>query len=201
MGALDNSVFQGSLLISDSLIRRYFPSSGETKVMLVDGPFQKRQEIGKRLEELFRDQGMMVTPTSVKLAGFNSVQNTYLSVFMLLGGLGILIGTIGMGFFLIRNIVERKKELAVYLALGFTPSQLLKLLCTEYLIIFLSGICIGIISAITALIPSLLSLDFQLPAVFLLLIIACILFSGVAWIFFPVKSTLKENLVLSLREE
>jgi len=38
---------------------------------------------------------MDVTKTSEKLASFNAVENTYLSVFMLLGGLGVIMGISG----------------------------------------------------------------------------------------------------------
>jgi len=87
MGGLDNSVFQGNILVSAELFRKYFPSVGGTKVMLVDGDFAKRSAISERFEYLFQDYGLVVTPASERLAQFNSVENTYLSVFMILGGL------------------------------------------------------------------------------------------------------------------
>ncbi|MFH1937138.1 MAG: ABC transporter permease, partial [Bacteroidota bacterium] len=85
MGGLDNSIFQGHILVSDSLLKNRFPSISGTRIMLVDGPFASRKEIADRLQELFLDYGLVAVPVSDRLAEFNSVENTYLSVFMILG--------------------------------------------------------------------------------------------------------------------
>ncbi|NQV02893.1 MAG: ABC transporter permease, partial [Bacteroidia bacterium] len=93
MGGLENSIFQGHILVSDSLLKTLFPSISGTRIVIVEGSFDKRNEITNRLEQLFVDYGLMAVPASERLADFNSVENTYLSVFMLLGALGVLIGT------------------------------------------------------------------------------------------------------------
>jgi len=201
MGGLGNSVFQGNILVSAGLFRKNFPSVGGSTVMLIDGSFAQRSQIANRLEFLFQDFGMIVTPASQRLAQFNSVENTYLSVFMLLGGLGIIIGTIGLGIVLLRNLVERKQEIALYLALGFSHSCIMKLIITENLFILLAGIGIGLLSAFAGILPSFFSPAFQLPATFLLLIILLILLSGFAWIYFPIRASLRKNLVEGLRME
>lgn len=201
MGGMENSVFQGNILISAELFRQHFPSVSGSKVMLVDGEFSKRSEIQSRLEYLFQDYGMVVTPSSEKLAQFNSVENTYLTVFMMLGGLGIIIGTIGLGIVLLRNLHERKQEIAIYQAIGFKQSFIFKLVFTENLFILLSGIAIGLISSFAGILPSFISPSFQLPTSFLLLILLLILLSGFAWIYFPVKSALRKNLIQVLRKE
>ena len=201
IGGLDNSVFQGNVLVSAGLFKQYFPSVGGSKLMLIDGAFTKRSEISERLAYLFQDYGMMVTPASERLAQFNSVENTYLSVFMLLGGLGMIIGTIGLGIVLLRNIAERKQEIALYKALGFNHSYILKLLFAENLFILLSGTGIGILAAFAGILPSFLSLSFQLPTNFLLVILLLILINGFVWIYFPIKSSLRKNLMQSLRNE
>jgi len=201
IGGLSNSVFQGNILVSAELMRQYFPSAAVSKVMLVEGDYTQRKEITNRLEYLFQDYGMMATPASERLAQFNAVENTYLSVFMMLGGLGMLIGTIGLGIVLLRNLAERKQETALYLALGFKQNYITKLLFAENLLILLTGIGIGTVAAFAGILPSFLSPAFQLPATFLLVIIALILLNGILWIYFPVKSALKKNLIQSLRKE
>ena len=201
MGGLENSIFQGNILVSAELFSKYFPSAGGSKVMLVDGDFSQRKVISERLEYLFQDFGMVVTPASERLAEFNSVTNTYLSVFMLLSGLGIIIGTIGLGIVLLRNLEERKREIAIYLALGFKHNYILKLILTENLFILLAGIGIGLIAAFAGILPSFLSPAYQLPATFLIVILILIILSGLAWIYFPVKAALQKNLVQALRKE
>jgi len=143
----------------------------------------------------------MITPASERLAQFNSVENTYLSVFMLLGGLGIIIGTIGLGIVLLLNIAERKQEIALYQALGFSHAYILKLLFSENLFILLVGIGIGLIAAFSGILPSFLSPAFQFPTTFLLVILFAILLNGLAWIYFPLKSSLKQSQLQPLRNE
>ncbi len=201
IAGLDNSVFQGNVLVSAALFRQYFPSVSGSKVMLIDGQYAKRNEISQKLEFLFQDYGMVVSPASERLAQFNSVENTYLSVFMLLGGLGILIGTVGLGIVLLRNLEERKQEIALYQAIGFEHSYILKLIFTENLFILLSGIGTGLMAAFAGILPSFFSPAFRFPASFLLVILILILLSGMAWIYFPVKSALRKNLVEALRKE
>jgi len=200
-GGLDNSIFQGNVLISAELFRQYFPSTAGSAVMLADGNFQQQKQIAERLSYLFQDYGMMVVPASERLIQFNSVENTYLSVFMLLGGLGVLIGTIGLGIVLLRNMAERKEEIALYKALGFKHKYILKLILAENLFVLLAGIITGTIAALAGILPSFFSPAFQLPAGFLLIIILVIALSGIAWIYFSVRLAMKKNLIGELRKE
>jgi len=201
MAGLENSIFQGNILISDSLFRIYYPSTGGSKVMLIDGPLLKKQEISDGLEQIFRDYGMVITPASQRLDEFNSVQNTYLSVFMILGGFGIIIGTFGLGFLLIRNILDRQHELATYLTLGFSKRYITRLLVAEHLLILVSGIAIGSITGLAVILPSLFSNASDIPFIFLSATIGIIFLTGFLWIIIPVRSALKNNTTLLLKKE
>lgn len=185
MGGLDNSIFQGYLLVSDSLFRIRFSQVGGFKNFLIDRPSSSTDTMSETIESDFRDYGMALTRTSEKLASFNSVENTYLSVFMLLGGLGVIMGIFGLGLVLLRNMLERKNELALYMALGYKRNFILKLVITEYLGILFAGTGLGILSASAAILPSLLSPGFHLPGVFLLLMVLVFLLNGVLWVWLP----------------
>ncbi|MCK9203569.1 MAG: ABC transporter permease [Bacteroidales bacterium] len=200
-GGLDNSIFQGNLLISDSLMRFYFPSANSSKIILVNGPESKKEIITTRLEYLFRDRGMMVTPATERLAAFNSVENTYLSVFIILGGLGVILGTFGMGIVLLRNLYERKQELALYLVLGFRKNFILKLLIAEHLFILFTGILLGLIPALAGIFPSLVSPVYQFPWITVLSILLLILLSGLVCVGIPLLSLFKRDLIPALRSE
>ncbi|MBN1200028.1 MAG: FtsX-like permease family protein [Bacteroidales bacterium] len=193
MGGLENSIFQGYILISDSLLLRRYPSINGTNILLADGPIDGRDEIAGRLEELFLDEGMRITPASVRLAEFNSVENTYLTIFMLLGALGVLIGTIGFGIILWRNNLERSNEMALYFAIGFRKQFIRTLLMTEYFLILLSGMTLGIVGAAAGILPSWISPAYRMPEGFLAIILALIWISGTLWIYFPVRELLKRN--------
>jgi ABC-type antimicrobial peptide transport system permease subunit len=201
MAGLDNSIFQGNILISDSLFRIYYPSVGGSEIMLVEGPFSKKKAIGDQLEQIFRDYGMVVTPASQRLDEFNSVQNTYLSVFMLLGGFGVIIGTFGLGFLTIRNLMDRQHELATYLALGFRKSYISRLLISEHLLILVSGIGIGITVALPAIFPLLISPASEMPFPFLAVILGLIFITGFLWILFPIRTAMKKDIISILKKE
>ena len=200
-GGLDNSIFQGSILVSDTLLRTFYPSSGGSHIMLIDGPIDHRDEIAQRLETLFRDYGLMATPASARLASFNAVENTYLSVFMLLGGLGVIIGTIGLGIIFLRNMTQRKQELAMYVALGFRRQFIFRLVLAEHTLILLSAIFLGVISAIPVLLPLLASPAYSVPWPFISGILILVLANGFLWIYLPARRIIIRNPLWGLRAE
>lgn len=201
LGGLDHSIFQGSILVSDSLLRIYFPSTNGSRIMLIDGPSNLTDTIAQRLETIFRDFGLLATPASARLASFNAVENTYLSVFMLLGGLGIILGTIGLGIVLLRNLSQRRQELALYVALGYSRKFIFKMILLEHLLILLSGLVTGLISASPVILPLMISLPDKFPWSFYSIMIAIILINGLLWIYIPARKILSGVPLSGLRAE
>lgn len=200
-GGLESSVFQGNILIDNHNFSRFFPSVSGAKILLINGPEQGKDAIAARLEAQFRDYGMIAISSTDKLASFNAVENTYLSVFMMLGGLGMIIGTIGLGIIIWQNIQERKSEFALLRAIGFSKTSLLQRIITEYLIILASGIAVGSAGAIAVLAPGFFSPGFQFPVVWVSGMITAIFISGIAWIYFPAKVALNKDIISALRTE
>ncbi len=201
IGGLNNSIFQGNVLIADQFFTKQFPSVSGSKIMLIDADSESEAQIKEYLSNQLVDYGIDVQKATDRLNEFNSVTNTYLAVFMILGGLGVLIGTIGLGIVLLRNMIERKPELALMTALGFTKKQLLQLIFKENLFLLLSGIGVGILAAIIGILPSILSPSFEIPGTFVFILIVIVLFSGFLWIYFPAKMALKSVPIKALRRE
>ena len=65
-----------------------------------------------------------MTATAERLAAYLSVENTYLTTFQALGGLGLVLGSLGMAVVLLRAIWERRAELALLRALGYRRSTI-----------------------------------------------------------------------------
>ncbi len=200
-GGLKNSIFQGNILIADRIFRENFPSSGGSNIMLIDAPARKQQEISKLLSTRLTDYGIQLTPTNQRLAAFNSVTNTYLIVFMMLGGLGVLIGTIGLGIVVLRNIMERKSELALLAAIGFSEKKILSLLLIENVFLLMAGLLIGTLAALVGILPSLLSPAFSMNTSFVGFILLLVFFNGLLWIYLPARQRLKHFGIESLQEE
>lgn len=191
VGGLNASIFQGNILISDEHFQRHFPSAAGSLFMLIDGPSSRKEEIKQLLTNDLSDYGMELTETSTRLSQFYSVTNTYLSIFMILGGLGVIIGTIGLGIILLRNMLDRKAELVLLNALGFTNTQILKIIVIENLVLVFWGMLFGIISAIIGILPSLLSKAFSIPGSFLIWIVLLVFMSAVLWIYITARMIVK----------
>ena len=201
MGGLDNSIFQGYILVCDSLLRMHFPSVGESRLMLIDADPARSDTITGMLESLLQDYGITVTTASSRLAAFNAVENTYLIVFMLLGGLGVIIGTLGLGIVLLRNIQQRRQELSVYLALGFTKHFVMKVIIAEHFLILVAGLLLGTVAALAGILPSMLSPAYKAPGMLIGSILMVIAANGLLWIYLPAKAAMKKDLLSGLRDE
>ena len=118
-GGLAPSIFQGSVLIAENHFLERFPESSGTEVFLVDGELQDTALISDELSRGMRDLGWTMDYAPARLSEFNSVTNTYLSIFLVMGALGLLLGTVGLSIVLFRSMIERREELTLMRALGF----------------------------------------------------------------------------------
>ena len=81
--------------------------------------------------------------TVERLDAFHRVENTYLSTFQALGGLGLLLGTIGLATVMFRNVLERRRELALLRAVGYDARHITVMIGAETLFLLLSGLAAG----------------------------------------------------------
>jgi ABC-type antimicrobial peptide transport system permease subunit len=100
---------------------------------------------------------------SRRLADFLAVQNTYLSTFQMLGGLGLLVGTFGLAAVMMRNVLERRSEIALLRALGFRAGKILWLIVAENTLLLLWGLLSGTVAAMVAMLPHLKSTGADVP--------------------------------------
>jgi len=119
----------------------------------------------------------------------------------MLGGLGLIIGTFGLGIILLRNMLERKQEIALMAAIGYRRRQLNKLVLTEYSILVAAGVLTGLVSALVAIAPSIVSPAFSLQPGFLTGILLLVCLSCFLCIYFPARAYLRRPLVGALRNE
>jgi len=201
VGGLKNSIFQGNLLIDESHLREHFPSVAGSKVMLVDDVTGDNEQMLSLLDSQLTDYGITISSTSGRLAEFNSVTNTYLAVFMILGGLGVILGTFGLGIVMVRNLMERRNEIALLLAIGFRKKHIIKLVYLEGLFVLVTGILCGILAAVIGILPSLLSPAFTIPGSFLFVLVLAVFFSGIIWIWMPAKLMTNRISISVLRQE
>ncbi|MCK5820745.1 MAG: FtsX-like permease family protein [Bacteroidales bacterium] len=202
IGGLVSSIFQGNLIISEDNFIKHYPSSSGSGIFLVEGDPAIQGEIAEELNSGLRDFGLNLQFTPERLAEFSSVENTYLSIFLLLGALGLLIGTLGLGIVLARSVQERQQEIALQRAIGIPRHKIFTGILIEFSGLMILGILIGSISAITAVFPGLISPGSEVQVTSLIGLIALIILNGLIWIsIFASFSMRKENLALVLKSE
>ena len=201
IGGLANSIFQGNILIDGNIFLEHFPSSSGIHIFLIDAEGESREELEAGLMRSFRNTGLDLVYTADRLAEFNSVENTYLSIFLLLGGLGMILGTVGLGLSLVRNIQDRLKELGILRAVGFGKNMILKMLTREHIILLGFGTLIGTTAAFVSTIPSVFSEFIDASWQTALIIVGMIMVNGLLWIYLIGRISLGKDLVGSLRTE
>jgi ABC-type antimicrobial peptide transport system permease subunit len=93
--------------------------------------------------------------TTERLAEFHRVENTYISTFQTLGGLGLLVGTIGLAAVLLRNVLERRRELALLGAVGYRANHVFAIVLAENVLLLGWGLAVGTACALVAVSPAL----------------------------------------------
>ena len=196
-----NSIFQGGLLISQKHFTRRYVSSSGRRVFLVDAPFEQAQPLAELLNRSMSDVGMETVATIDRLAEFNTVQSTYIAMFQALGSLGLVLGTVGLALVVVRNIMERRGELAVLWAVGFENSAIRRMLLTEHAALLVMGILCGLVAAVVAAGPVIRSAGGDLPYGSLGATVLAMLVLGILWIALAGLLALRGERLEALRSE
>ncbi|HGE69899.1 TPA: ABC transporter permease, partial [Candidatus Poribacteria bacterium] len=201
VGSLSNSILQGVFIISEQDFIRLFPSKSGYRVFLIDADFENMADTSKKISQAFQDFGIELTPVYVRLAEFNAVQNTYLSIFQMLGGLALILGSVGLGLVVLRNILERRRELALMRAVGYSKKLIQRLLINEHWALLLVGEFFGAVTGLISVLPAIAIQRANVPYVSLILTLIAVFFSGLIWIWLATKLAGQGNLLSALRDE
>jgi putative ABC transport system permease protein len=200
VGMLDSSILQGSLVIAEDRFRDCFPSEAGYRAFLVDAPLA-RADVGQVLTSRLSDFGLVLTPTQERLAAFNQVENTYLSIFTMLGGFGLILGSVGLGLVVLRNLLERRGELSMLRAVGFSRRAVQFMVFYEHWGLVLLGILCGVVAALVAVVPALQSPGGRIPYVGLAATVLGIAASGAFWVWIASAVALRGSPLDALRNE
>ncbi len=201
VGMLRDSVFQGELLMSERNFLRAFPDEEGFRLFLLDVSSEQTDQVTEALEQRLVDFGVDVVGTAERLAAFHRVENTYLSTFQTLGGLGLVLGTFGLAAVLLRNVLERRRELALLRAVGYGSRDFSLMILAENAALLFWGLATGALCALVAITPALASRGgaFSLPSLSLLLL--AVLASGVLASLLAVAASVRSPLLVALRAE
>ena len=102
-----------------------------------------------------RDRGLELRLTMDRLTELRAVENTYLLIFQILGGLGVVLATCATGVIALRHGLERRAEFAMLEAVGWTRGRVRAVLRWEHVLTVLAGAVTGAGASLVATVPAL----------------------------------------------
>jgi ABC-type antimicrobial peptide transport system permease subunit len=203
VGSVPNrlTVFQGSVLISMDAFGESFPSEEGFRMFLVDAPVDRagavRQVLTRRLEKV----GLELVSGRDRLEEFSAVESTYLAMFLVLGGLGLVLGSIGLGVVVLRSALERRRELALMRSVGFARGNLIGMMLVEHGYLLAMGLAMGLVASVIAVWPSLQTAGMGVPVGVIGLVLAGMVAVGLFWALLAALWATRGSLLDSLRSE
>lgn len=205
VGALSDSVLQGELIVSEENFVRLFPAQQGYRLFLVDDPAVRdpgqADGLAGILERELAPFGLDAVSTAERLRSFHRVENTYLSTFQALGGLGLLLGTIGLSAIMFRNVLERRRELALLRAVGYNARRVSIVIVAEAALLLGAGLLSGAACAALAVAPAWLGRGGALPGPGLLLLLIAVAVAGLVSSLVATRAAVRGNLLEALRAE
>ena len=198
VAGLANSIFQGNLIVAEDTLLRYFPSASGRRFFLVDTPSGGgTAEIETAINRSLARFGVSLMAAAQRLAEFDSVQDTYLVIFGLLGWLGMLVGTLGLAIVVVRNVALSRGELALLRAVGFSRGSVLRAVLAEHLLPLGLGLGGGAVASALAVVPA----AQDIPVGQLLALVAGLLASGLTCTTLAAAVSLRSDLLAALHSE
>ena len=153
-GALADSIFQGNLIVDEAAFLRLFPSQEGYRLFLADVPGDPGHA-RTQLQKATADRGSTVTLTRERLEGFHGVENTYIAIFHVLGGLWLILGSAGLGIVTARNLAERRGEFGVLRTIGIPHRVTRNVIFKEVRAFIGWAFGIGLLASLVAILPAL----------------------------------------------
>jgi hypothetical protein len=205
VAALRDSVLQGEIVMAEEHFVRLFPAQQGYRFFLIDAPDVRTLDEAERVAGVFEHDlapfGFDAVATAERLASFHRVENTYLSTFQALGGLGLLLGTIGVAVILLRNALERRRELAVLRAVGYDARAVSVMIVAEASLVLGAGLLIGAGCAVLAVAPAWLGRGGTTPGAGLLVLLASVATAGLISSLVATRAALRGSVLAALRAE
>ncbi|MBE7497704.1 MAG: ABC transporter permease [Verrucomicrobiaceae bacterium] len=198
-GLLSGSVLQGKIIIHEADYLKKYPDAAGYRFFLIESG--KPGEVSAHLTRQLEQRGLALEPARQRLEAFLAVQNTYIGIFTILGGLGVLLGTAGLGVLVARHVLERRGELGLMQALGFRAGALRRLILGEHAALLVMGVLLGVLSAALAVWPALRQGGGDLPLAFLVGLIGGIVALGLAMCMLATVFAVRGRLIESIRRE
>jgi len=195
------SVFQGSVLISEAAFTKLFPSEAGFRAFLIDAPQAQVSDLVARLNRDFDRVGMDAVPAVQRLRDFYTVESTYMTMFLVLGALGLVLGAGGVAVVVLRNLFERRAEIALLHAVGYERSTVFRLLLIEHFTLTLAGMVLGTLAAAVGIVPLILSSQTIVSPAQQAVLLALIILTNLISVALVLQIGIPRNPIPNLRQE
>jgi len=201
VAALADSIFQRELLISEENFETLFPNYDGYRFFLIDAKPSRVAEVAVAFENRLVDHGFDAVSSEDLLASFHQVENTYLATFQTLGGLGLILGTFGLAAVLLRNVLERRRELALLRAVGYNSGHVALMVLVENALLLLTSIVVGTGCALVAIAPAWFGRDGGIQFLSLITLLFIVVATGFTTSLVATVAALRSPLLETLRTE
>ena len=181
VAALSDTVFQGNLLVDEQAFLEKYPQHEGYRLFLLDDWNEDLKAKRADIEFGLNQWGGQVELSEDRLQAFHEVENTYIAIFHVLGGLGVILGSAGLGVVVARNLSERRHEFALLDAIGVSSDVRGKIVLSELRSLVGWGMGIGLVAAVVSIIPSMNHLGVAAPVANLAILSVAIVANAAFW--------------------
>ena len=148
-GTYPTGIFHGNAIMSSEDFRRLWPKESGVEVLLMKSP--QPDEAIEILSIAMSEYGLNIQTVEERIRMFFEVTETYLIIFMTLGGLGLLLGIFSLMIIVRKNLTAKAATIQQYRAMGFSDKLIGHLLLHENLLVPLYAILVGAIGSVISI--------------------------------------------------
>ncbi|MBQ0024002.1 MAG: ABC transporter permease [Prevotellaceae bacterium] len=150
-GTYPTGIFHGNALMDKEVFRQLWKEETGSRLMLVNTDTSQIDNVKDLLEIALSEYGMQISTTTERIELFFTVTDTYLAIFLTLGGLGLILGVFCLIIVVRKNLTARQQEISTLQSLGFKLEDIKTQLQKENLVIPISAILSGSIGSIISI--------------------------------------------------
>ena len=113
----------------------------------------------------------------------------------------MLLGTIGLGAVLARNVLERRREIGLLRAVGFSPANVRNMVLSEGMALVAGGLLLGAGCALIAITPALRDRAQALPWTSLMILLIGVLLTGLMASLAAIRITARTSVTAAIKGE
>ena len=140
-GTYPTGIFHGNAIMSADDFRRLWPKESGVEVLLMKS--SRPDEAAEMLSTAMNEYGLNIQTVGERIQMFFEVTETYLLIFLTLGGLGLLLGIFSLMIIVRKNLTAQASTIRQYRAMGFGDRLIQHLLLRENLLVPLYAVAVG----------------------------------------------------------